>query len=68
MSEKEHLQVFRDNLVDRLATLVYRDTSATSEERISEIARLKAAVDAVDFIIANDIPEPPPPDPKFMVI
>ena len=68
MSEQERLQEFRDNLVDRLATLVYRGTSATSEDRISEIARVKSALDAVDFIIANDIPKPPPADPTFMVI
>lgn len=68
MSEQERLQEFRDNLVQRLATLVYRGVSATDEERISEIARVKAALDAVDFIIANDIPKPPPADPTFMVI
>lgn len=67
MSEPDSLQEFRANLVKQLARLVYRGPS-TNEEKLAEIAMVKASIDAVDFIIQNDIPAPPPVDPTFMVI
>lgn len=67
MAETDTVQEFRANLVKQLARLVYRGTS-TNEEKLAEIAMVKASIDAVDFIIQNDIPAPPPVDPTFMVI
>lgn len=67
MSKPDSLQEFRANLVKQLARLVYRGPS-TNGEKLAEIAMVKASIDAVDFIIQNDIPAPPPVDPTFMVI
>ena len=66
MSDKDQLQAFRQNLVDKLAELVHRDTSPT-DAKLAKIATVKTSIDAVDFILQNDIPEPPPLEPFMMI-
>jgi len=67
METREELTAMRGELVERLAREVYRIT-AHNDERLQKVANLKASIDAVDFILANDIACPPAPDPTVMFL
>ena len=66
MAETDTVQEFRANLVKKLASLVYQG-AATNEEKLAEIAMVKASIDAVDFIVQNNIPTPPAGEPFMMI-
>lgn len=66
METLEELAEFRAELVEELARHTYRLT-AYSDERLAKVANLKAALDAVDFILANDIAPPAPVDPSLWI-
>ncbi len=67
METREELTAMRGELVERLSREAYRITPH-NDERLAKVANLKAAIDAVDFILANDIAPPAPVDPSVWIV
>lgn len=66
METREELTAMRAELVERLATETYR-ISAYNDEKLAKVANIKAAIDAIDYVLEHDIQVPPSGDPSLMI-
>lgn len=67
METREELTAMRAELVERLAREAYWITPH-DDEKLAKVATLKIALDAVDYILANDIEPPPAAEPSMMIV